>query len=203
MASRLWQAVTPEPQYITAWDGSRPSSSCREVVAQHISAAETSSRPRVRLVVMIDRTGNMSGHAIDRLGSTFVSLGRAGVHEQRRRVVQVRDDLVHADSHPGSRRGDEGRGSPVLEPAACGPSLAQPLRPSAVEQRDGVMSRVSEQPPQAARIHARVLIVDNDLSAGARCRVVPAWRASASIDGNGCRPFEPVFGPAMSWFRLA
>ena len=65
---------------------------------------------------------------------------------------------------------EDGR-RPGLVAAAHRAPLAHPLRPAAVDDRCGVVTQVAQHPPQAARVHARVLVVDRDLRSRRRSRV--------------------------------
>ena len=96
IASRFWQAVTPEPQYITASPGGRPDRSARNSRAASLAAASCRRRPDSAEEV-IGRTRDVPGDAIDRFGPSFESLRRARVDQQRLAIRGARDDF--ADFH--------------------------------------------------------------------------------------------------------
>ena len=163
MASRLWQAVTPDPQYITASAGARPPSTC-------VNAARSASAPEHRAVgrqVVLEeavvRTRDMARDLVDGLRPPFESLRGARVHEHGAAVLAAPLDVVDRDVHIAVERRAEDGARPYLQAGAHRPALGRPLREAAVEHRHRGVPGVAQQPPEAARVDPGVLVVGDHL----------------------------------------
>ena len=97
MARMLWQALTPEPHWCTICSGVAVLEQRPERGAQLLWGLEAAVCTQVVLVEAIQRSGDVAGHGIDRLGFAAVALGRASVDDRHSGCVQVRQHVVHVD----------------------------------------------------------------------------------------------------------
>ena len=94
MARRLWQAVTPEPQYITACSGACAPSTLGELLPQAVGRKHHSFIGHVALEEVIDGAGDVPGRAIEWLVRPLKALGCASVHQQHGRVAERGLDAI-------------------------------------------------------------------------------------------------------------
>ncbi len=98
MASRLWQAVTPEPQYMTASPGARLVEQPFEMRPQRLRRQHRPVAGEVLLEEVVQRAGNVAGDAVDGFRAPLEALRPPRVDERTSGLAQVRDDLVELDA---------------------------------------------------------------------------------------------------------
>lgn len=131
-----------------------------------IRRSKHAGRSCVVLKKAIEGSGNVTGHAIERLDVAAVAFRRTSVEEQCAAMFDDSGNLVEADGHVGAQRCCKPSGRACVVTGAGrfdGTSFSRPLREAAVEDSDRVMAQPAKHPPEPARKHARVLIVGNDL----------------------------------------
>jgi hypothetical protein len=98
-------------------------------------------------VVPVARAGNVAVDLVERIGFARVAVGGAGVDEQHGRIAEVGERFVNGDPHFSTySRRERSRRSHFL-PAVNRSPFACPFRETAIEDRDRIVSEVTEHPP--------------------------------------------------------
>ena len=190
MASRLWQAVTPEPHEWITSPGARSPRSGAELLAQPVGRLEAAAGAEVGLVEAVERAGDVAGDRIDRLGLAAEALaarasrtarrggraGDAGGVDARQRATAARGRARRAGTG-ASRR------SVRAPPARC-----QAATPPSSTATCGV-AEPAQHPPEARRVDAALRVERDDLASRARCRArrpCARSRRGRAADGGRC-----------------
>ena len=155
IASALWHAVTPLPQYDTI---SSPSGANRARSASGVE--EPAVRAEVAAAGPVDRRRDVPGDAVDRLDLAAIALGRARIDDGD--AAQPRLERVPLDRpRPGvaQREVTRPRRRHVRRQLAAD---RDPRLDAAVEQADVGMAEVVEHPPQPGRDRPARVVVGDD-----------------------------------------
>lgn len=108
-------------------------------------------------------TGNVAGYRVDGFVFATKTISAAAVQKQYVRVVQVRQNIVRIDGLI-AQAPIECRWFDARNVAANVMTRALPSGKSAVEHRDLAVTKPSQHPPQACRVHAAGVVVGDHLS---------------------------------------
>ncbi len=195
IASRLWQAVTPEPHWCThggrrvASSGAKSARSCR-------GGLKRPSALQVVLEEAVARAGDVAGHRVERLDLAAETFGRRG---HRARCTRPSGPATRSASMVGIARraqrvGRLRRRWPARRCSSAPPAACQAAQ-AAVEHRDRVVAQPAQQPPGPRGIGAALR--RRSTTTGVAGRDAPArrpWPRRPRALGSGWRPLR-----AASW----
>lgn len=127
-----------------------------------------------------DGAGNMTSYGVYDLVLAAITVGGAGIHEEKGGVGVEAQHIVGGDEHIRAGLWDKGTGRARLVAGAGGVAGLLPELPAAIEHGDGIMPEPAQQPPEPGGKSATHIVIGDDL----RRSVNAPGRQGAGEGGN-------------------